>query len=102
MTAPSCSTSADVAGCKTGEITFPRENAISMLPDRLTHGRLGTQHMRQQTVGMATKTTTTTTTRVDREVHRRLLAMSRESGRQLMDVVRDVADAELAVDDGVT
>ena len=42
---------------------------------------------------MAATTTTTTTIRVDREVHRRLLAMSRESGRQLMDVVRDAADA---------
>ena len=36
---------------------------------------------------------TTTTIRIDRDVHRRLLALSRESGRQLMDVVRDAADA---------
>lgn len=40
-----------------------------------------------------TTTATTTTIRIDRDVHRRLLALSRESGRQLMDVVRDAADA---------
>ena len=38
-------------------------------------------------------TTATTTIRIDRDVHQRLLALSRESGRQLMDVVRDAADA---------
>jgi predicted DNA-binding protein len=37
--------------------------------------------------------TATTTIRIDRDVHRRLLALSRESGRQLMDVVSDAADA---------
>lgn len=35
----------------------------------------------------------TTTIRIDRDVHQRLLVLSRESGRQLMDVVRDAADA---------
>lgn len=37
--------------------------------------------------------TATTTIRIDRDVHQRLLVLSRESGRQLMDVVRDAADA---------
>ena len=36
---------------------------------------------------------TTTTIRIDREVHQRLLAIGRASGRQLMDVVRDATEA---------
>jgi len=36
---------------------------------------------------------TTTTIRIDRDVHQRLLALSRQSGRQLMDTVRDAANA---------
>ena len=35
----------------------------------------------------------TTTIRIDRETHRRLVAISRASGRQLLDVVRDAAEA---------
>lgn len=35
----------------------------------------------------------TTTIRVDRETHQRLSAISRATGRQLMDVVRDATDA---------
>jgi hypothetical protein len=37
--------------------------------------------------------TATTTIRIERDVHQRLLALSRDTGRQLMDVVRDAADA---------
>lgn len=35
----------------------------------------------------------TTTIRVDREVHRRLVKLGEASGRQLIDVVRDAATA---------
>ena len=35
----------------------------------------------------------TTTIRVERDVHQRLAAVSRESGRPLMDVVRDATEA---------
>ena len=35
----------------------------------------------------------TTTIRVDQDTHRRLAAISRASGRSLIDVVRDAADA---------
>ena len=35
----------------------------------------------------------TTTVRVDKETHRRLVAISRASGRPLVDVLRDAADA---------
>ena len=36
---------------------------------------------------------TTTTIRVDHETHRRLVAISRTSGRPLIEVLRDAADA---------
>ncbi|MFN0028798.1 MAG: hypothetical protein ACKV2O_16680 [Acidimicrobiales bacterium] len=35
----------------------------------------------------------TTTIRIDRETHQRLVAISRATGRQLLDVVRDAAEA---------
>lgn len=35
----------------------------------------------------------TTTIRIDREVHQRLVALSEASGRQLMDTVRDATEA---------
>jgi hypothetical protein len=35
----------------------------------------------------------TTTIRIDRAVHQRLIALSRDSGQQLMDTVRDATEA---------
>jgi predicted DNA-binding protein len=35
----------------------------------------------------------TTTIRIDREVHRRLVVLSQQTGRQLIDVVRDATEA---------
>lgn len=40
-----------------------------------------------------TATTTTTTIRVDRETHARLLEMSRQSGQPLIETVRSAAEA---------
>lgn len=37
--------------------------------------------------------TATTTIRIDRETHQRLVAISRATGRPLLDVVRDAAEA---------
>jgi len=43
--------------------------------------------------GSLSRVPETTTIRVDRDVHRRLVALSDRTGRQLMDVVRDATDA---------